>query len=224
MSEAAYLVSELTGLLATTLLLALGGEERRRMLRAGLWTCLCLPMVPWLEPGYWAPARLLPWPLGPEDALYVIGAGVSAWFFAMRRLRFVPHPGGPAAPRRRMAGLALLCLPAWAGLMGLGLNGSEALLLLLALCVAGLCARRPELAPGLLTAALGHGLWVGALLALRLELWPDLAGLWLPGVWSSRPVLGVPFGEWLYAVLLGAWVPPVAAWLMGGELTPRGAT
>lgn len=217
-----YLGSELAGFSLLLALFVLAGPERGRMLLAGAVPLALLPTVPLVEAGYWVPRRLGDLPVGIEDLLYMAQLGAAAWFFATRAGHFEPNPAAGGRTRvRRLALLVLAALPVWAALAVAWLSWSDALLVTVLAVGLTLLARRPDQLAAALAGGIGTAVWFGLQLRLWILIWPELPGWWLPGAWTSTPVLGVPIGDLAYAGVIGAVHPLALAALLDGRFVRR---
>ena len=212
-------------------------EQRGTILLSGTLLTPCAILEEWFEPDYWHPRHVFTLlqgaKTGPEDVLFCWGCGSLIWAMAAglerRRQRGRPssrsHAPLLASARHRAD------LPIWgrrylissavvaattAGCRLAGLDIMSAVLIGFGGPGAALLCARRDLAGFALSGASSFGLLHVAAVAIALGLWPECAEDWtLARPWGLRP-LGVPCGEWVWALGIGAiWPAAVAFWLSG---------
>lgn len=201
--ELPYLVGNLIAFPMLALAWLAAGPQRRAMVASG---ALCTPLgaLSLVLDEYWLPRRIGRLPLGIEDFLFSFQAGASAWFWGSLpfRHRLVAIIDWRPMLRRALnvvaafaAGLALL----WMG----GMSGPTPIFLASLVISTAAVAWRPRLwrfaaTTGMLFTS-SYALLLWALFAIL----PGLAGEWPSGPQWTVPFLGLPVGEYVWA-LVGA--------------------
>lgn len=201
--EFPYLVGNLIAMPMLALAWFAAGPQRRAMVASG---ALCTPLgaLSIVLDEYWLPRRIGGLPLGVEDFLFSFQAGASAWFWGSLPFR---HRLVAMIDCRRMfkrassvaAGFAVGLAMLWAG----GMSGPAPIFLASLVIVTIAVAWRPRLWRfAAATAMFFTGSYVVLLWAL-FAMVPGLAGEWPSGPQWTEPLLGLPVGEYVWA-LVGA--------------------
>lgn len=219
-----YLVTSLLCLAASVLLVVLAWGQRRMALVAGLVGLPFLPFAALFNGIYWTTPRLGGLAFGLEDAFYVLAMGLRSWCFASLA------GGATLAAAPRLLSLGRLALFTAAGLVVVGGLLAAGLPMVAALYAvpAAAAVLPPAVVPALrrpaLAGALGCLLLGWAELLLWFWLWPEFRAHWRAEAWSGHMVLGVPFGDLVWAALFGAAHPSVLLLaLRKGGMTSRRA-
>jgi len=212
-----YLAGTLRSLPLYTAALWYAGPQRTAMLLAGA-CALPLNVVPFLdlaaEGYYWRPNRLGGLYIGVEDFLFLFQAGGASWFLTTL---FLPREKLDA--RHIPAGVGRLAL-----LLAAGLAATVALQFLGAPYMAAafvgptfvlgylLFRRRDAWKLGVVGCLSYTALYYFQVIA-TLALWPTALDAGNATGPLTRPLLGMPAGEWIWALIFGSIHPMLVAFV-----------
>lgn len=178
---------------------------RQLLMRLAGLMLLTFPFAAVFNGQYWRPVRITPWPLGVEDILCAYNLGAvgllpTLWLFR-NRLRVPDHP---RICWRRAFRIGFAAVSALLLLWQISGSSPGALILLQAAGFGLLIILRPDLwRIGLLNGA-GFLVMYGGLMALFVHLWPQLGSYWTAHPIWTRPIMGIPLVELVFAATYGA--------------------
>lgn len=216
-----YFFAGLLGLLPVGLAYLLYPRHRKNMLIA---TLIWLPsaLMSQFFHGYWQPSRILGYPLGIEDFIYIIDVTPLAWLFAVLICEsWLCIAPGCLLDFRRFSELVILGLAAMTGLTLIDFDAMSATLCTnLILSVFVLWHEHsywPLALAGLMVFPIFH------LLELKLwfSVWPQFVQYWNQNLILGQQVLGIPMGEVFFLFSFVALCPLGVAYIRWVRLTPK---
>lgn len=208
-----YLYGSLLYFLFAALFYALGGPQRKIMLFSGAITVPFIPMGALYTGEYWTPLRLFGLPFGIEDALWLFSMGATSWFCATLLLR--NSVTVDFKWRQSLVRLLIAIVPALLSvslLMHMGISWTVTAYIVPSGLAAIILLFRPRYA---VLSAFGS-VFTGAVCLIETNLcfvfWPHFLSFWTTGTVWREAVLGVPVGDILFSVIVGACHPVLVAY------------
>lgn len=222
-SDHPYMMSGLIGLAITFALWLVAGPQRRTMLLAGIIFVPFCPIAGLFSDGsYWtnrhvdlgsiSPVHWFGGPVGIEDALFLFVAGARSWFFATFTRRAQWRPAGSARDFAVQA--TAITAAAFVGLAAfrrIGIGDIASSYVIPAAIGVALLLANPERWQLALSGGTGAALLAMIELRAWFVLWPQLRASWNPLAATSSDILGVPAGDLLWWLIVGAVHPLVIA-------------
>lgn len=219
LQEHPYLATELIGLPAVLLAFLACRPLRRELLIAGIVLVPFAPLALLHQPEFWSPDRLGGRSWGVEDALYLFQTGVVSWLCARLSRSGVASLAVTACAMGRASAITATALAGLACAVAANLPAFETTLAALAMASLALLVHRPAGFGAALAGSFGYTLYHYANVRLGIAMWPDFLLTWNSEFWSHL-VLGVPRGEIVFALAIGAAHPLMLSFVFGVESSP----
>jgi hypothetical protein len=194
-------------------------NQNKAIILCGLINMTAFPFLIFLENEYWKPVRIGGGSLSIEDALCSYDVAALLWLilsFGVTISEAFEFRWGMVLRRFLLSGL-LIGFVFTAGCF-LGLRGMTSLLVTQIFVLPFLYCLKPKIWPLVLRGLLLYPLIYFVIVKFYFWIWPDFIRQWnLDGPWGTM-ILGVPLGEFAWAVGFALWWPPFFAFICNLDL------
>ncbi len=212
----AFIISSVVYLSVTLILarLTLQPVQFRLMIYTGALNATCGAFSYFLEDNYWTPARIGGLIIGIEDLLIAVAVGMIPWYLValIWQKRMAIDLRWPIALKR----IAVIMFSAYLTYLIGMLTDVDPMAMMLAVCASltmVILALRPDSWPLAATGFIVFGLIWFLLVEITFAALPGFIQQWnLESRWG-RPILGVPVGEIVWALIFGALIPLLTAFV-----------
>jgi hypothetical protein len=218
-SDYPYLWASIFSLVALflPLFLIMPRELRSSLLKIGILNTAFFPFSMFLEDSYWQPVRFGGWRLGIEDVVISFTLGALVWGLAIWPLRDrIQLCTGISTIPRRLPRPLMYLIPFFV-LHFVGLSGMASYLAVLLLASIAELLLRPSMWPFALYGSIIFVPLYFLFVTLTFVVWPDALSQWNPAPPWGQHFFGVPVGELVWAILFGAALPLMAAYILNAK-------
>ena len=197
-------------------------EQLRLMIYAGMATATSGVFSYFLEDNYWMPQRLGGFRLGIEDILISSAVGMIPWYLVAllwKRKLWVDFQWSGVIKRFLM--IASMSYVTYLLGVWVGINPMTMLLIICVVLMFIMLGLRPDIWPLALTGAIAFGAAWSSVAALTFWALPGFIFQWnLKGIWG-KPLLGIPVGEIVWAVIFGALLPLLNSYVFNVRINTK---